>query len=304
MVVCIGLIVAMAGCGYGTYHAAHQQYQDKSQLVYGGSAIPLYSILPYYLTEIKLSETIEYRENTHAIDFYLVDSDCNDVLTNKNTTFEQSTLASSLPNVTDLYLMANSEISYNICALTEADQRHGIRIQVFILDNLEEARYFDPTQSQVYKNFRPCYESDAKPCTCESFMYPTTHPEYYSVIFAVSDDSHPIHYNYSMSVRKVTIATPPDDIVYQCSVSDDEDQCTVSISTEAPHNINKPQCIIADIAVNEVEKSNYLHIMVDFINIQSGLITSILFLALSFSLFILIAVGVMYALLKYRRNQQ
>ena len=300
-------MVMMAVCGYTTYHAAYHQYRDESQLVYEESTIPLYRILPYYLTEIKLSEKLEHIENAHDIDFYLVDSDCRNVLTNENTTFEHSTLASSLPNFTGLYLMPNSKISYNICALTEADPRYGVRIEVFILDNLEDAHNFDPAHAPIYRNFRPCYKSDTKPCTCESITYQTTHPGYYSVQFYVTDDSHPMQYNYSTSVRKVTIASPPNDIVYQCSVSDEGEQCTLPINdTDAqyPHNMNKPQCIIADIAVNEPEESNYLHIMVDFTNKQGGLIASIFFLALSFGLFILLAVCVVtcHALFKYRRN--
>ncbi len=231
-----------------------------NQLVYEGSIIALYNFLPYYVNDIVMAEKLEHEENLHVIHFSLIDN-CQ-LKENKTTISETEIDVPHMKNITALYLLPGSEISYNICALTNAQPQSGVRLEVYMLTDLEKARDFNPRQSYIYKNFPVCSQHDDKPCSCHTFTYKVKESNYYSAIFIPRQNIFTIDYNYTSTIQKVSIASYQNSSLHTCSVSGINDQCSFEIANLLPHQMVKEQCIIADIEVNEVEKSSYLHISV------------------------------------------
>ena len=248
---------------YGVHHASTHKCPGTpiSQLAYEGSTILLYNFSPYYVSNVILAEQLEHDENFHDIDFELIEY-CH-LSYEKNTTTETMMDASVMKNITALYLMPGSKISYNICAVTNEDPAIGVRLEVYVMTNLEEARYFDPKKSTTYKNFLVCSLRDIDPCSCNSFTYEVKQPNYYSVIFVPRHTNFWIQYNYTSTIEKVTIASFQNSSFQDCSVNRSRDQCSFHINDYLPHQMNNEQCIIANIKINEFEKSNYLHISVN-----------------------------------------
>ncbi len=283
-------IIDVVAAGYGVYHASTHKCPGTpiSQLAYEGSTILLYKFSPYYVSNVILAEQLEHDENVHGIDFDLVEH-CH-LSDEKNTSTETVVTVSNMTNITALYLMPGSEISYNICAVTDFDPKNGVRFEVYILTNLEEARYFDPKKSHTYKNFQVC-SHDKEPCSCNSFTYEVEEPNYYSVIFIPRQATFLIQYNYTSTIEKVTIASFQNSSLHNCSVAvnrNRDEQCSFHIDDYLPHQMNNEQCIIANIKSNEFEKSNYLHISVTSSCTNAPLTWSAIFLSLGLIIFVVI----------------
>ena len=212
---------------------------------------------------------------TRCISTYLVD-DCS-LETSENTTTITVTNSSSVENITALYLMPGSEISYNICALTDADSKYGLRLEIYVLSTLEDALHFSPDNSHIYDGFDVC---TTQPCHCHSVTYPVKTSSYYSLRFVLNKPSFSIQYNYIKTVKHVAIVSPPVHYLTNCSVASDSDRCTLPINTYLPHLMNKHQCIVADIETNEKEKSNHLHIHLVPVCVNTYLVLSSVFLSL------------------------
>ena len=297
LVICLGLI-DIGTTIYGVYHAEkHCPSSSRTYQVYEGYPILLYEFLPYYVSNVTLSEFLEHGENAHNVNFYLVD-DCS-LQTTENTTTMTATNTTSVENITTLYLMPGSEISYNICALTDAGPQYGLRLEIFVLSNLEDALNFSPENSalHVYDEFAVC---TTQPCSCHSFTFQVEKPSYYSLRFVLSKPSYSysVWYNYTKTVRHVSIVSPPVHSLSNCSVATTSDYGTLPIDTYLPHLMNKHQCIIADVETNEKEKSDYLHIRLVPICINMYLILSSVFLSLG-SIVVVVAVFCIICVCKY-----
>ena len=266
-------LIGVGGSGYGTYHAfAHQYPKQLNELVYGGSIIALDEILPYYLTEVELSEIIDHDSNPHHIDFYLVDTGCEHLNLTTNQTEHTITNASSIENITGLYLLSGSEISYNICAVTDASSEVGY-ILVYILDNLGAIHDFEPHKHIPNANFPVCFENDE--CSCTPVPYDVPHPGYYSIRFVVDPPSlsETIRYNYSYSRQENLIKPYNQSLFPHCSVFDrSSEHCMFRFNNtlpRLPHEMNEELCIVADIhelgSTLSDEDYDFSYIQVNFV---------------------------------------
>lgn len=220
----------------------------------------LYNFSPYYIDDVVITEQLEHGENPHVIHFSLIDN-CQ-LKNDKNVTSETVLDVPQMKNITGLYLLPGSEIRYNICALTDAPPQYGVRLEIYMLTNLKEARDFNPRQSSTYKNFPVCSSHDNELCSCHTFTYQVEESNYYSAIFIPRQTTFKIEYNYTRTIQRVFIASSQNSSLQTCSVSGIDNQCLFEIGTFLPHQMNKEQCIIAEIETNEIEMSNYLHISV------------------------------------------
>ena len=297
-------LIGVGGSGYGTYHAiAHNYSQEQKELVYGGSIIALDEILPYYLTEVELSEISD--SQPHHIDFYLVDTGCERL----NTTIEEKehtyTNVSSLDNITGLYLLPGSEFTYNICAVTDAspDEVDGeIIVDVYILDQLQAVHNnFDPHTNIPNASFPVCFENNA--CSCSSpIHYEVPHPGYYSIRFVLNNSSfsETMRYNYSYSLQQKRISSYNQTLFPHCSVFDRSSKhCTFHFNStmpHLPHEMNEERCIVADIhelagGTLEDEDNDFSHIQVNFVPYPiDWFIMSVAFLSASTAVLIVVVI--------------
>ena len=267
-------LIGVGGSGYGTYHAFAHRYTNGPILIHGESIIALEDILPYYITTVDILQNPWEDEGSHRIDFYLVDTACQHLNWTTKYTEHTITNASSIENITGLYLLPGSKISYNICAVTDASSDQDVRVELYLLDNLDAAKTFDPLHQAPTKGFPVlCRENDTEPCLCKSFVFNIDHIGYYSVRFVAHDpESAIIRYNYIASLLQKKIVSPPNKFLFHCSVSN-EQHCTFhfnSTLSHLPHEMNEEQCIIADIhepvdILVDKTKPDFSHVKVNFV---------------------------------------
>ena len=116
---------------------------------YEGTTMVVQSINQFYIKSVLAREDIQHKDIPQQLQFILADMECSS-LPLLNITIETS--GTVVKNQTGLYFMHGSYISFNICATAnDSSPEHG---EVFILNNLTEARFFDPQRDSEHVCFK------------------------------------------------------------------------------------------------------------------------------------------------------
>ena len=264
---------------------------------YGGTTVVVQSINQFYIKSVLAREDIQHKDIPQQVQFILADMECSN-LPLLNITIE--TTGTMVENQTGLYLMHGSYISFNICAT--ANDTSPERGEVFILNNLTEARFFNPQRDSehvCFKSFAIGYSQDKQhPWICTPVDCHINSDGYYSVIFL--DPSYPVQYNYTSNILRNYIDLSLRSS-WNCTVYDEDDQCY----QEWPWVI-KATCLIARVGSNGNLASNVLgnqkyftHIAVD-LTLQVGvLILGYVFSGLSLLIFI---ISMVFCCLGYKKQ--
>ena len=255
---------------------------------YEGTTMVVQSINQFYIKSVLARENIQHKDIPQQVQFILADMECSN-LPLLNITYE--TTGTMVENQTGLYFMHGSYISFNICAT--ANDSSPERGEVFILNNLTEACFFDPQRDSehvCFKSFAIGHSQDKQhPWTCTPVDCHINSDGYYSVIFL--DPSYPVQYNYTSNILRKYIDLSSLQSSWNCTVCDEDDQCY----QEWPWATEK-KCLIARIGSNGNLASNsivlgnqkyFTHIAVD-LTLQVGvLILGYVLSGLSLSLLLL-----------------
>jgi len=256
----------------------------------GGTTMVVQSINQFYIKSVLAREDIQHKDIPQQVQFILADMECSN-LPLLNITIE--TTGTMVENQTGLYLMHGSYISFNICA--SANHTSPERGEVFILNNLTEARFFDPQRDSehlCFKSFAIGHSQDKQhPWTCTPVDCHINSDGYYSVVFL--DPSYPVQYNYTSNILRKYIDLSSLQSSWNCTVYDEDDQC----HQEWPW-ATAETCLIARIGSNGNQKY-FTHIAVD-LTLQVGvLILGYVFSGLSLLIFI---ISMIFCCLGYKKQ--
>ena len=267
---------------------------------YGGTTMVVKSINQFYIKSVLAREDIQHKDIPQQVQFILADMECNN-LPLLNITYE--TTGTMVENQTGLYLMHGSYISFNICAT--ANHTSPERGEVFILNNLTEARFFDPQRDSEYvcfKSFAIGHSQDKQhPWTCTPVDCHINSDGYYSVVFL--DPSYPVQYNYTSNILQKYIDLHSLQSSWNCTLYDEDHQCHREWQWGTTET-----CLIAMVGSNNNLASNsivldnqkyFTHIAVD-LTLQVGvLILGYVFSSLSLLIFI---ISMVFCCLGYKKQ--
>ena len=130
----------------------------------------LENINQFYTKSLLSREDVEHRDISQEVEFIIADIACRnlplltDILVNNGTMME---------NITGLYLMSGSYISFNICAT--ANSTSPQRGELYVLNDLTEARYFNPQTDKAkacFRSYEIGYSQDKQhPWICTNAIY-------------------------------------------------------------------------------------------------------------------------------------
>ena len=273
VVALIALVATVAGFIFTS--KARTDFSSNLHLAaYEDTTMVIQSINQFYIKSIHAREDIHHGDVSLKVQFILAGMECSNLplLTDSSVTND-----TKVKNIFGLYLMHGSYISLNICAT--ANDSSPERGEVFILNNLTEARYFDPQRDSehvlVSTSFEIGYSQDKQhPWICTPVNCTVNDDGYYSVIFL--EPSYPVKYNYTSNILGKYIDLSSLQSNWNCTVQDEHDDHCYQ---ELPW-VKKETCLIARIenhATSNTQKF-FIHVSADF-ELQVG----VLILGYSFS---------------------
>ena len=278
----ITLVAAIAG--FILTSKAGTDFSSSLHLAaYEDTTMVIQSINQFYIKSIRAREDIQYEDVLLKVQFILADMECSNL---PLLTDSSITIHTKVKNMIGVYLMHGSNISLNICAT--ANDSSPERGEVFILNNLTEARYFDPQRDSehvlVSTSFEIGYSQDKQhPWICTPVNCTVNDDGYYSVIFL--EPSYPVKYNYTSNILEKYIDLSSLQSNWNCTVDNDhDDHCYQELPLAC-----KETCLIARIEnhVTSNPQKFFIHIAVDF-ELQVGvLILGYTFSGLALIIFIL-----------------
>jgi len=235
---------------------------NLNTIVCGGSTVVLENINQFYTKSLLSREDVEHRDISQEVEFIIADMACRnlplltDILVNNGTVME---------NITGLYLMSGSYISFNICAT--ANSTSPQRGELYVLSDLTEARYFNPQTDKAkacFRSYQIGYSQDKQhPWNCTNITCPVHNDGYYSMILL--DPDYPVKYYYTLNITRKYIDLHSVHPIWNCTVKDEDDgHCLFGYQDWVP----KESCLIARIGDDEPttglsSQKRFVHITVD-----------------------------------------
>ena len=285
VVALITLVATVAGFSL-TSRVGDDFNSSLNPAAYEGTTMVVHSINQFRIKSIHAREDVQYKDISLEVQFILADMGCSNLPLLTDSSVTNNT---KVKNIIGLYLMHGSYISLNICAT--ANDSSPERGEVFILNNLTEARYFDPQRDSenvlLSTSFAIGYSQNKhQPWMCTPVNCTINDDGYYSVIFL--EPSYPVQYNYTSNISRNYIDLSSLRSNWNCTVDDERDNHCYQ---ELPWAI-KETCLIARIegddnhATSNTQKF-FIHILVDFELQVRALILGYTFSGLSLLIFIL-----------------
>ena len=260
-VVALITFVVAAIAGFISTSKAHTDFiSNLDYAAYEGTTMVVHSIDQFYIKSIHAREDIHHGDVPLEVQFILADMECSNLplLTNSSVTND-----TKVKDIFGLYLMHGSHISLNICAT--ANDSSPERGEVFIYNNLTEARHFDPQRDSEHVllsiSFAIGYSQDKQhPWKCTPVNCTVNDDGYYSVFFL--GPSYPVQYDYTSNIlgKYIDLSSLRSD--WNCTVQDEhDDHCYQQLPW-----VRKETCLIARIenyATSNTQKF-FIHVSADF----------------------------------------
>ena len=288
--------------------AIHKPSTDEV-LIYGGTTAAVKSVPVFYVDEVIIYQSPHYPQSLHELGLILLGkSSCDDLaprVVSEATTY----MSSSLPSNETLYLLKGSEMTFNICIVTN-DLAHqaGAYLDFYIEEGLE---YISKNQRDPRNRFHHALSvgytanlSNQTQPTSEwncsnNLKYTANENGYYSIIMTAPPLIHPTDilfwYNVTAVYNFIDINNLPHFCKYKHTFKE-SDPCYIKIQSSEHLLISQHQCVVVQVlgTINSDSFSNYGSIVIEY---NSWLVGRSAFLGIGISVLIISAIVVVLVIL-------
>ena len=243
MVALLTLVAAITGLVL-TSKVGNTYIPNLTSAVCGGSTVVVDNINQFYTKSLSAREDVKHGDISQEVEFIISDMACRNLPLLTDNLEQNGTV---MKNITGLYLMHGSYISFSICAT--ANSTSPQRGELYVLNDLTEARYFNPQidkASACFRSFQIGYSQDKQPWRCTNASCPVHSDGYYSLILL--DPDYPVQYSYTLDIVRQYIDLSSVHPSWNCTVNDEDDE---PCFFEYHDWVLKESCLIARIGGNE-----------------------------------------------------
>ena len=257
-------------------------------LIYNQTIAAVKNVPVFHVDEITIYQSPHYPQTFHEVSIFLGKDSCNHVpyKTVQETT-QQPLITSSLPPNKTLYLLKGSEMTFNICAVTnDSTHRSGAYVDLSIEEGL---MYLSNNQRNPRNQFHHAlsfgYTADLSNQTeptsewnCSNMLkFTVSKNGYYSIIIIgprlIDPANILLWYNFTAVYK---IIKPRNNLPAYCIDNShfykESDPCKIKIRSTKHTLIWQHQCIIIEVhgKLDSDDFSNFGNIVIEYSNWQSG----------------------------------